>query len=129
MQDLVETRAGRFWIEEGILRFVAAQGTEQSRQDAEESMRVFAQLAAGKRRPAVMVIVGVKGLSRDARAIYAGPESVKTFSAAAIVVSGSTVGRTLVNFILAVSKPAYPTRMFEAVDEALSWARAHVLAD
>jgi hypothetical protein len=129
VSDVIETGVGRFWLEDGLLRYVAREGNEQSRAEAEDSMRVFAQLAAGKRRPAVMVILGVKKLSRDARAIYTGPGAGKTFLAVALVVAESAMARGLVNFILAVSKPEFPTRMFETVDEAVAWAKTHVVPD
>ena len=129
VSDVIETGVGKFWLEDGLLRCVAREGNEQSRAEAEDSMRVFAQLAAGKRRPAVMAILGVKRLSREARAIYTNQEAGATFAAVALVVAGSTVARALVNFVLTVGKPAFPTRIFETVDEALAWAKTHVLPD
>jgi len=127
--ETIETAAGHFWLEGGLLRFVAKEQSEQSQADAEESMRVFAQLAGGTRRPAVMVILGVKKLSREARALYTGERAARTFTAVAIVVAGSTVARALFNFIMAVSKPRFPARVFETVDEAVEWARGQVLPD
>ena len=129
MHDVVETALGRFWLEDGILRFVANAGTEQSGEDAAEAMRVFEKLAGGQRRPAVIVVVGLKKLSREARTIYGSPEAAKTFRAVGLVVGGSAIARALINFMVTVVRPVTPTRMFDTVDEAVAWARTHQGAD
>ncbi len=126
---VIETGVGRFWLEDGLLRYEARAGHEQSLADAQESMRVFAQLAAGQRRPVVMTIIGVKSLSRGARALYTGEEAARTFAAAAIVVAHSTLARALFNFIMTVSKPAFPSRVFDTVEDAVAWARGYLVRE
>ena len=128
MGEVIESSVGRFWLEDGLLRYLAREGHEQSRPEAEDSMRIFVGLADGKRRAAVLEIVGVAKLSREARAIYSSEEAARTFTAVALVVTGSVVARTLVNFILTVSRTHVPARMFESRDEAIAWARTYTLA-
>ncbi len=126
--EIIENSTGQFWVEDGLLRFTAKQDSEQSRADAEESMRIFAELAGGKPRPVLMDITGVKKLSREARAIYTAETARRVFAAVAIV-ARSSITRALFNFIMAVSKPPYPSRMFDNMDEAQAWARARLSAD
>ena len=49
-----------------------------------------------------------------------------TWTAVALVVSYSTLARALVNFVVTVSRPEFPTKMFDTVEDARSWARTHV---
>ncbi len=124
---MIENSVGRFWLDEdGIMRCEVKSGTDQTREQAEDSMRIFRQLAAGRGRPAVIVTAGAQGLSREARAVYGGADRGDPFSAVALVVAGSAIARTLGNFVIAVSRPAFPVRMFETLEEALPWARAHL---
>jgi hypothetical protein len=126
MADVIENAVGRFGLDgEGIIRCVVKDGTDQTREQAEDSLRIFGQLAGGKRRPAVIDSSGAKSLSRDARACYTGREAEKVFAAVALVVANSVLARSIGNFVLAVSKPAFPLRMFETVDDAMTWARTH----
>jgi hypothetical protein len=123
-----ENDCARFWLEDGMVRCVVkpvAQTTEQ----ALDCMRLFTQVAGDKKRPAVIDTSRVKGLSREARAIYSGPEAAKIWTACALVVSHSAVARMLGNFVIAVGRPAFPTRIFDSLDEALAWAREHIEAD
>ena len=129
MQDVVETHVGKFWLEAGILRCVVNEGNVQTLADAQDSMGIFARLAGGKRRPTIIVISGVKSLSREARATYSSEEAAKTFAAVAIVVSGSKVARALFNFVITINRPPYPSRMFETVEEAVLWARTQMVPD
>lgn len=124
MADPTETNVGFFWLEDGVLRFRSKPAIAQSEADAVESMRVFRELAAGRRLPTVMEVSGVRSLTREGRRIYTtGPEAIATFAAVALVVSGSSMARALVNFMMTVSRPDCPVRMFETVGEAVKWAR------
>ena len=121
-----ETESARFWLDDdGVMRAVA-KPVNQTTEQAAENLRVFTELAGGTRRPVVIDTSQVKGLSREARAIYSGPQAARIWTACARVVASSVIARTLGNFIMAVSRPAFPTRMFETLDEALVWARAHL---
>jgi hypothetical protein len=127
--ETLENDAGRFWIdEEGILRCVVKPDLEQTREHALDSLRLFSRLARGEVRPVIIESDRMHALDRDARAVYSGAAAAEVFAAVAMVVCGSVVARTLVNFIIAVRKPPFPTRIFETVEEALPWARSHLSA-
>ena len=129
MSAEVETAIARFWLdEEGILRCVV-KPVDQTREQAMDSMRIFAELAAGKRCPAIIDTSRVKEISREVRAVYTGSHAAQVWTACALVVSSSSVARTIGNFIIAVSRPPFPTRMFENLDDALAWARSHLPKD
>ena len=127
MRGRIENDIGAYWLDaEGLLRISAKSGIEQSREQAEDAMRIARELAAGTKRPAVIVLAGIKGLSRGARGVYIGPLGEAVFSAVAIAVENSSIARTVVNFMLRVSLPPFPTRMFETEAEALVWARSYL---
>lgn len=122
----VENDVATFWVEEGLLRVrVKPADSEQSGAVAEQCLGIYAELVGAEPIPAVIEIAGVKGLSREARNVDTGARAEAVFRAAAIVVAASTVARAIGNFVIAVSKPRFPTRLFENVEEALAWARAH----
>jgi hypothetical protein len=125
MADRVETRIGFFWVEDDVIRFASKPAQAQELADAVEAMRIFRDLAAGRRMPTVMEVSGVRSLTREARALYTtGPEAVETFAAVGLVVSGSSMARALVNFMMTVSRPDCPARMFESVADAVVWAKS-----
>ncbi len=122
----VELDNGRYWLDDdGVLRCVV-KPVDQTAEMALETMRLFAQLAGGKRRPVVIEMARVKGVPREVRAIYSGEHAARVWSACGLVVASSSIARTLGNFVLAVSRPAFPTRLFDDLEEALAWARNHL---
>ena len=129
MATEIENECGRFWLDEDGVERCVVSPVDQTTEMALDSMRVFAELCAGKRRPVIIDASKVKGLSREVRAIYTGERAAKLWTACALVVSSSTVARTVVNFVMAVGRPAFPTRLFDNLDEALAWARNHLRED
>ena len=125
MDQRIENGVGVFWMEDGMLRCVVKPTTAvQALPEAEDSMRIFRELAEGRARPAVIDISAAKGLSREARNAYVGPGAVGVFASAGLVVASSVIARTLGNFVINVSKPPFPVRLFESVEDALAWTRA-----
>ncbi len=124
MNQSIENDVGVFWLEDGMLRcMVKPADAVQSRDQAEDSMRIFRQLAAGHPHPAVIDISAAKGLSREARNAYSGPGAEDVFASAGLVVASSMIARAIGNFVINVSKPPFPLRLFDNVDDALAWTR------
>jgi hypothetical protein len=123
----LENECGRFWLDEDGVERCVVNAVDQTTAMALDSMRVFAELAGGKRRPVVIDTSKVKALSREVRAIYTGERAARIWTACALVVSSSTVARTVVNFVMAVGRPPFPTRLFDTLDEALAWARSYLV--
>ncbi len=124
MADKVENAAGWFWVDEDGLLRCTVKNIHQTAEIAQDSMRIFRELAAGKPRPAVIDTTAARSLSKEARAAYTGPTAADAFGAVALVSGGSNLVRGLVNFVIFVGKPAMPTRLFDTLEEALAWARA-----
>jgi hypothetical protein len=123
MDGQLESRAQFAWLDdEGILHVMAKPGASIALEDAQEIMRLLCVLGAGRSRPSLVDLTGMKAMSREARTYFAGPETAKTEKAAALLI-GSPLGRAMGNFFMGLNKPIIPTRLFTSEDEALVWLR------
>lgn len=119
----VDTRAQVLWLDdEGIIHVDVKPGTSLLLADAEEAIRALAQLCGGTRRPVLVDMSKTHGIDRAARNYFAGAETAKHESAAALIVK-SPLTRALGNFFLGLNKPLMPTRLFSDENEALAWLR------
>lgn len=129
MGEVVETEAGRFWLdEEGFLR-VIVKPIDQTAAHAQETLRVLAQLGGGTKRPGIIDGSQIARMSREVRMTYTGEQSAELWSAVAVVVTASAVARSVVNFAIVVSRPRFPTRLFDDVNDARAWARGYLRKD
>src|SRR4051794_4096004 len=122
MAEEVTLRSGRYWKQDGILRGESADGVEASRADAEEQLKHQRTMLEGKPLPFLMDIRRARGLSRDARTLFASAEAAEVFAATALLI-GSPLTRALGNFFLGLNKPKMETRLFTDEQEALAWLR------
>jgi hypothetical protein len=129
MVDKVENAAGYFWIDEDGLIRCTVKAVHQTPEVAQDSLRIFRELAAGRPRPTVIDTTAVKSLSKEVRAVYTGPGAADVFGAVALVSGGSALVRGLINFVISVGKPPFPTRLFDTLEEAVSWARTQRRAE
>lgn len=73
--------------------------------------------------PFLMDIRKARGITREARSMFASAEAATLFAATALLV-GSPLSRALGNFFLGLNKPQMPTRLFTDEAEALAWLRS-----
>jgi hypothetical protein len=123
MPPTLENAVGSFWLDDDGLLRVIANGVDQTRADAEDSLRILAELGGSKRRPAVIDVSKVKVFERGARTVYAGPQAARVFTSVALVVASSPLARALTSFIISVGRPSFPTRLFGTAEEAAAWSR------
>jgi hypothetical protein len=125
MQGENHTETCRLWLDDdGVLRVVVINPISQTTEHARDNMRVLGEIGGGLPRPTIIDNSQMKGLSREARAIYSGHEAAAVMEVCALVVTTSLIARALGNFVITVSRPAFPTRLFESTDDALVWARS-----
>jgi hypothetical protein len=110
--------------EDGVL---VAVGTtrEHTLAQAEENVRVFATLLAGRKAPLVVDMRQVSEMSPAVQRFYAGAALDPYVTAAAIIV-GSRLSRLLGNMAIAVGslvKSGRPAQLFDGEEAALAWAR------
>lgn len=118
-----ETRTGETLLrEDGIVRISMFSGKMEGLADAKENFAIFIRLCQDRKRPVLIVLNGVRGITPDARRFYSGDEAGRYISASAFVVA-SPVSRVLGSFFLGLNKPAYPVRLFTEEAEAIEWLK------
>jgi hypothetical protein len=123
MTSVVETQTRRIWLDdEGIVRATAKPNSMMTLEDAKEHILTVAGLCGGIRRPLVVDITGHKAMNREARKYFAGAETAKVESAAALVIR-SPMAKAIGNFFMGLDKTLIPTRLFTSEEEATQWAR------
>jgi hypothetical protein len=107
--------------DEGLLVVRIRDGAHQSLADAKENLALALSATEGRRRPLLIDIRGAQPLDADARHHYSGQALVDSFSALALLVEASPLGRMMGNVYLRVARPGIPTRLFVEEDPAIRW--------
>lgn len=122
-ENAIYTRTQKIWLrEDGILHFLSLPEIEHELEDAIENIKVASSLGNGQRLPALIDLRKIKGMNREARAYYAGNETAKVESAAALLID-SYIGHMLGNFFMGLNKPIIPTQLFTDEAEAIDWLK------
>lgn len=102
-------------------------GVQQSLADAQANVEVCIR-AAGNRRCRLLVdIRRGEALSADVRHFYSGDKLIEWFSAMALLVNSSPVGRVMGNLYLRIARPGVPTRLFTEESAAMDWLRKDLI--
>ena len=121
-----ETRTARIDLsEQGLVIVRVNDGASQSVADAQENLALAVSETQGQRRPLLVDIRTAQPLDADARHHYSGQTLVDRFSALALLVEGSPLGRMLGNVYLRVARPGIPTQLFSDEGRALEWLKDH----
>jgi hypothetical protein len=126
MVSPVEVRTHIIWLaDDGILRVKVKPNIQITLRDAQVAMRAISDVCGGKRRPALVDMTGLVAMDREARLVFAGEETAKVESAAALIID-SLLSRAIGNFFMGLNKPIIPTRLFTSEAEALAWLKGLV---
>jgi len=85
-------------------------------------VRAHIAAAAGKKRPTIADLRGLRSTTREARELGASDDVTAVTSRMALIV-GNPVTRVLGNFFLVVTSPKYPTKLFNDEAAARAWLR------
>jgi hypothetical protein len=122
----LETRTARIQLlDQGIVVTRINKGATQALTDAQQNLGASVTAAAGVRRPLLVDITGATPLSPEVRHYYTGERLVGAFTALALVVEASPLGRTMGNIYLRIASPGIPTRLFTIESAALEWLAGH----
>jgi hypothetical protein len=117
-----DTRTAQISLtDDGVVVVRIRMGARQSITDASENLTAAVLEAAGRRRPLLVDIRGAQPLAADVRRQYSGQRVVDTFSALALLIEASTLGRTMGNVYLSLARLAIPTHLFVEEAQALEW--------
>ena len=114
---------GTFWLgEDGIVRVSVPCGAEDTLEKAKSSLEEIKKTCQGKMRPVLVDMRYLKSASFEARNYWAGEETAKVVTAAALWLE-SPVSKVLGNFYLGLNKSIAPLKLFTNEDLALEWLK------
>lgn len=96
-------------------------GVVQSIEDAKANLSAALCEAAGRRRPILIDISRAVPLDAEVRRYYSGTVLVDSFTALALLVNASPLGRMIGNVYLRVANTFIPTRLFTDEPSARRW--------
>lgn len=109
---------------DGIIAIRINQGANQSLVEAHENVALLRSLAAGRRAPLLIDMSGALPLAPDVRHYYADPKLADAFSAMALVVAASPLGRVMGNVYMRMARTGVPMRLFPDEPSAVAWLLA-----
>jgi hypothetical protein len=122
--DLLASPKFRMWLRpDGIVQLVWAPKTTVLVEDATAALEAMAQLTGGRRSPLLVDMHDTGSLDRPTRTEFTRRGDLQT--AAALIV-GTPLSRVMANFILGVSKPPFPVRLFDNEASAVAWLQSLV---
>ena len=106
---------------DGVLTVRIHDGARQSLVNAEENLGAALDARDGRRRPLLIDIRGAIPLDAEVRHYYSGQVLVDGFTALALLVEASPLGRMMGNVYFRVAQPGVPTCLFTDPAEAREW--------
>lgn len=121
-----ETEGHRVWMDErGIVHCMTKPNAVVTIDDAREFVRQAVEGYEGKMHPVLIDMQGIKSITREARAYYAGPDTAKVSTACALVVT-SPMAKAVGNFFMGLNQSMVPTRLFNSEAQALEWLQQYI---
>jgi hypothetical protein len=117
-----ETRTAVVTLEpDGCVVVRVRAGVPQTVSDARANLAAALGVGNGKRRPILIDIRVAVPLDAEVRKHYSGTVLVDGFTAMALLVTASPVGRMIGNIYLRVASTGIPTRLFNDENSARAW--------
>jgi hypothetical protein len=111
--------------DDGLVVVRIRDDAHQSLEDARANLATALAATAGRRRPLLIDIRTAQPLGADARHHYSGQPLVDGFSALALLIESSPLGRMMGNVYLRVARPGIPTQLFTDESRAVEWLIQH----
>jgi hypothetical protein len=111
--------------DDGLVTVRIREGAYQSLEDAKANLAMPLSETTGRRRPLLVDIRTAQPLGADARHQYSGQALADNFSAMALLVESSPLGRMIGNVYLRVARPGIPTQLFADESRAVAWLITH----
>jgi hypothetical protein len=122
---MAETATAHITLDDGIMHVRIRDGAHQRPSDARENLSVALSQTQGVRRPMLVDITRSQPLEAETRHVYSGHSFVEGFTALALLIEASPLGRMMGNVYLRVARPGIPTELFTSEASAVAWLRRH----
>jgi hypothetical protein len=110
---------------DGLVVVNVHRGAVQSLEDAKANLAAAIAATAARRRPLLVDIRGAQPLDSAVRHHYSGKLVAEHFSALALLVERTPLGRMIGNVYLRVAHLNIPTQLFADESEASEWLIRH----
>lgn len=125
MNRVIKTKTEHFWKgKDGIIRAFVLPGSEHTLEDAQENAAAFLKLSEGKKSLFFSDGTRMKSMTREARAEYSKGEHTTMLKAVALLSATPSPATAIINFIIKLNKPAFPTRFFTREEDAIDWLKS-----
>ena len=126
IRPVPDTRTARIELSDaGVVVVRIRNGARQSMSDASENLSAAVATRDGERRPLLVDIRNAAPLAADVRRLYSSQNIAKAFTALALLIDTSPLGRTMGNVYFAVARLPMPMKMFVEESKALEWLDGH----
>ena len=109
----------------GVVIVRIRNGARQSVTEASENLSTAIAARGGQRRPLLVDIRNAAPLAADVRRLYSSQNIANAFTALALLIDTSPLGRTMGNVYFAVARLPMPMKMFVEESKALEWLDGH----
>jgi hypothetical protein len=124
---LITTRSAEITVEDdGTGPIVAVRvrpGVLQTLDDARANMEACTRVAGNRRCRLLIDISKAEIVPAEVRHYYSGGKLADWFSAMALMVEASPMGRVMGNLYLRIARPGVPTRLFSDERAAMAWLK------
>ena len=121
-QQVPDTRTARIELSEsGVVIVRIRDGARQSLSDASENLETAIATRGGQRRPLLVDIRLAAPLAADVRRLYSSQHIADAFTALALLIDTSPLGRMMGNVYFSVARLPMPMKMFVDEEAALDW--------
>jgi hypothetical protein len=122
-----ETRTAVVTLErDGCVVVRIRAGIAQTLDDAKANLGAAIAQSAGQRRPILIDIRKAVTLDAEVRRYYSGRVLIDSFTAMALLVNASPLGRMIGNVYLRIANTFIPTRLFTDEPRARIWLSSQV---
>ena len=126
IQPVPDTRTARIELSDaGVVIVRIRNGARQSVSDASENVSTAIATRGGQRCPILVDIRQGAPLAADVRRMYSGRNIADAFTALALLIDTSPLGRTMGNVYFSVARLPMPMKMFAEESKALEWLDGH----
>ena len=122
---MADTTTAQITLEGGIVLVRVRDGAHMLPADAHENLRVALSQTDGRRRPILVDITRCPPLEAETRHVYSGQLLAEGFTALALLIEASPLGRMMGNMYLRVARPGIPTQLFTSEASAADWLREY----
>lgn len=109
---------------DGIVAIRINAGARQTLADAHANVAALRRLGAAARAPLLIDMSGAVPLEPEVRHFYGDVQLGDAFSAMALVIATSPLGRMMGNVYLSIARTGIPTRLFPDEASAVAWLLA-----